>query len=155
MKKLLLISVLTGGVLFAPQAQAINEEWSAVAGFVGGLLVANASDRETRVVVREERYQRPTTPYYRARPHRSTRRHCDRTVKRSYRFTGLRDLPMSEIVVPSGYYETRTERYWVPGRRIITRDHCGRKAIRYTQGYYDYREIKVWVEYRSAHSSTW
>ena len=150
MKKLVLISVLTGGLLFAQQAQAINEEWSAALGFVGGLLVANASncDRETRVVVREERYHRPiimgdvkmvysprtrAAPlYYRARPHRSTRRHCDRT----------------EIAVPSGYYEIRTERYWVPGRRIITRDHCGRKAIRYTQGYYDYREIRVWVEYR-------
>jgi len=130
MKKLVLISVLTGGLLLAPQAQAINEEWAAALGFIGGVLVAKSSDydRETRVVVREEIYhiERPVMAY------RPRRRHCDRT----------------EIAVPSGYYEIRTERYWIPGRRIITRDHCGRKAIRYTQGYYDYREIKVWVEYR-------
>jgi len=130
MKKLLLISVLTCGLLFAPQAQAINEEWAAVLGFIGGVLVAKSSDcdRETRVVVREERYhiERPAMVY------RPRRRHCDHT----------------EIEVPSGYYKTITERYWVPGRRIITRGHCGRKAIRYIQGYYDYREIRVWVEHR-------
>jgi hypothetical protein len=130
MKKLLLISVLTGGLLFAPQAQAINEEWSAALGFLGGLLVAKASDcdRETRVVVREERYhiERPVMVY------RPRRRHCDRT----------------EIVVPSGYYKTIMERYWVPGRRVVTRDHCGRKTVRYIQGYYDHREIRVWVEHR-------
>lgn len=114
MKKII-TSLLIACLLFlVPQAQAINKEWSAALGFLGGVLVANAYDNHH-------------TTYYETRPvYVETRCYEPRVI--------------------SGHYETRYEKYWVPGRQVVVRDRCGNKVVRYESGYYDYRPVSVWIE---------
>lgn len=116
MKKIIAVSLIGALMLtIAPTANAINKEWSAVAGFVGGVLVANAFDGGSHCA--------PRTVYYEQRP-----------VEYHY-------------YEPSGRWEYRTERVWVPGRWQYSYDHCGNQSRYWQSGYYRTYQTKTWVSY--------
>lgn len=120
MKKVLTVSLVTALIVsLATPAKAINEEWSAVAGFVGGVLAAKAFDNGTT-------YQKSycSTP----------------RIERYY----YEPMPCE----PRGHYEYRTERVWISGRRQVEYDNCGRRREYWTPGYYETYQTKVWVSYR-------
>ncbi len=50
------------------------------------------------------------------------------------------------VVAPSGHYETRIERVWVPGGALLGYDVYGNPVL--TRGYWTERRIQVWVPYR-------
>ncbi len=109
----------------AMPAQAINKEWSAVAGFVGGVLVANAANCHrgyNRVVYQ----QQPTVIYQ----------------------------PVQTVVVeqpmPQGYYRWETERIWVPGCWVYEDRGCGTTYKIWQPGYYKTVKHKVWVDSRAS-----
>ncbi|HMO52693.1 MAG TPA: hypothetical protein PKE26_15995 [Kiritimatiellia bacterium] len=115
-------------------ARAMNKEWAAVAGFVGGVLVANSAYcRPATTVYHQPRvvYQQPVVVYESApvvvhqRPSRVVVRH--EPVRR-------------------GYYEWRTERVWVPGTWIYEDLGCGSRRKIWQPGYYETVRNKVWVD---------
>lgn len=55
---------------------------------------------------------------------------------------------------PSGRYECRQVRVWVPGYYERVRTRCGRVETRWVSGRYEYRTEKVWVPYGSCHSQS-
>lgn len=110
-------------------ARAINEEWAAVAGFVGGVLVANAATCGPRTT-----YVQPSTVVYQAPP------------------VVVHEPPPRVVYYerpsrPRGYYEHRTERVWVPGRWVYEDLGCGRERKIWEPGYYETVRNKVWVSY--------
>ena len=120
------IALVLAGAQVQP-AKAINEEWSAVAGFVGGVLFANAANcnrsysyQPSTVVYREPAVVYETQPTYVVR-HRPE---------------------------PQGYYEWRTERIWVPGCWVYEDDGCGYRRKIWQSGYYKTNRYKVWVTAR-------
>ena len=53
---------------------------------------------------------------------------------------------------PSGRYEYRRVKTWIPGRYERMATHCGRVETRWVPGHYDYCTEKVWVSHGSSHS---
>lgn len=111
-------------VLLAAQvmpAQAINREWSAVAGFAGGMLVANAINCN-RGYSRQVVYQQPVVYHQ----------------------------PVQTVVVhqppPQGYYRWETSRSWVPGCWVYEDRGCGTTYKIWQPGYYQTYRSKVWVD---------
>lgn len=114
MNKILIVTVLCATCLInPPKANAINEEWSAVAGFVGGVLAANAFDNHSHRTVTVNHYDNyyQRTEYYR----------------------------------PSGRYEWRSTRVYIPGRWVYEYTPCGRRERIWQPGYYTYERERVWV----------
>jgi hypothetical protein len=99
----------------ARPAQAINKEWSAVAGFVGGVLVANAA-HGNRGYSREVVY----TP-------------------------SVRHVTVYHEPAPSGHWEWQHQRVWVPGCWIYENRGCGARRKIWQPGYYRVVKTKVWV----------
>ena len=126
MKKMLITAGLAAAMVTgqAQTANAMNEEWAAVAGFVGGVLLANAASCNTPTV----RYYEPARVEYRhyEPPRRIAR--CD--------------------AQPRGRYEYRTERVWVPGYWTYDSDCGGRRQV-WQPGYYETTRSKVWVSHQS------
>lgn len=117
-KTLVILAVFCAACLInPPKAEAINKEWSAVAGFVGGLLVADAFSHDT-VVYRDYGY--------RGYDHR-----VDLTP-RGYR---------------SGYWKTVCDRRWVSGYRSYYYDHCGRQRYNWVPGHWETYNRQVWVSH--------
>lgn len=110
MKKII-CTILAVLLLSSYSAKAINKEWSAALGFIGGVLVSEAYYNNM---------PRTRTVYY-----EPTYRHCE----------------------PHGYYTTRTERYWVSGKYITRYSDCGIRYTEYIPGHYEYRDVRVFVEY--------
>lgn len=54
---------------------------------------------------------------------------------------------------PSGRYEYRQVRVWVPGHHERVRNRCGRVETRWISGHYTYRTEKVWVSYENGYSN--
>lgn len=110
MKSIIAISLIAAlaTVLPTPKAQAINQEWAAVAGFVGGYLFSSAtSDRycEPRRVYYEPTYTYQPTGYY-------------RTEVRRYWTPGYYDYEYTECgsrrkYWVNGYWSERQVRVWV------------------------------------------
>jgi len=109
----------------AQPAQAIKKEWSAVAGFVGGVLVANAAHCN-----RSYSYQPAPVVYHQA----------PTIVYETQPTYVVRHRPE-----PSGYYEWRTERVWVPGCWVYEDNGCGYQRKVWQSGYYKTNRHKVWV----------
>ena len=112
-------------VLLAAQvmpAQAINKEWSAVAGFAGGMLVANAINCNRGYSSRQVGYQQPVVYHQ----------------------------PVQTVVVhqpqPQGYYQWQTQRSWVPGCWVYEDRGCGTTYKVWRPGYYQTYRTKVWVD---------
>lgn len=120
----------------APATQAGKKEWAAVAGFVGGVLVANAAHghnayyhepvrvhhHHTKVI-----YEPSASVYHHPPHHRGGGRH--------------RAPPPP----PQGYYEWRTERVWVPGAWMIEELRCGTRRRVWQPGHYQMVRNRVWV----------
>lgn len=126
MKTTLVALGLAGALLVGQStpARAINKEWSAVAGFVGGLLVANAGSCD-RGYSRPVVYQQPVQQvFYQPAP----------------------TVVVYEQPVPSGHYEWRTERRFVPGRWFYEDLGCGNRRRIWQPGHYQNTRIKVWVD---------
>jgi hypothetical protein len=120
MKKTFLATVLAAVVMVASvlPASAINREWSAVLGFLGGWMVANGGLCPRTV------YQEPV--------------YVERPI---YRETIVVEEP-----VVTGHYEFRERQVWEPGfwERIVTR--CGREERVWHEGHYRTEMIKFWVD---------
>lgn len=126
MKSMLMTAGLTAAMVTgsAIPAKAMNEEWAAVAGFVGGVLIANAANCSSRS------YYYESAPVYREPP---------------------RHVVHYEYERPSrGRYEYRTERVWVPGYWTRERSHCGTRNV-WQPGYYETTREKVWVSSRRSY----
>ncbi|MDA0322737.1 MAG: hypothetical protein O2923_08490 [Verrucomicrobia bacterium] len=50
---------------------------------------------------------------------------------------------------PSGRYEYRTQKVWVPGGWHYSTDACGRTSRHYLNSHYEHQTVKVWVPYHS------
>ena len=127
--------------LFAAQnmpAQAINKEWSAVAGFAGGVLFANAAQHH-RSYHRPAVYHQPVQHVVYQQP-----------VQHVVYHQPVRTVHVRHQPAPQGYYEWRTERVWVPGTWIY--EPCGYNSHRkvWQAGYYTTVRNKVWVSVSSS-----
>mgnify|MGYP001767324374 CR=1 FL=1 len=120
MKKTMLATLLMGVLVAGPamQASAINREWSAVLGFLGGYMVANGGLCPRTV------YQEPV--------------YVERPV---YRETIIVEQP-----VVTGHYEFREEQIWVPGFWESIPLRCGRVDRVWHEGYYRTEMFRVWVD---------
>ena len=117
MKKALWIVVLVAAIVAVRpmEAAAINREWSAALGFLGGLLVANASCQPQRTVYQETVVvEQPVI--------------CEPVI----------------IEEPAGHYEYREQQVWIPGRWVyMGHGRCQRRL--WEPGYYRTETIRVWV----------
>ena len=129
----LTLALLASG---APRrAEAGDKERAFVAGVIGGAILQQAvSHHQPRVTTR---YVTGNTS-------------CSNTYRRaSYVSSARSNSYLNERVVvsrPSGYYQTRHVKVWVPGYRQKYRKPCGTWVIRQVPGHYEYRRQKVWVE---------
>ena len=126
MKKTLVMALIAG-ILLAPaiRANAINREWSAALGFLGGWMVANGGLCPRTVVVHEQACVEPVVverPVFVERP------------------------VIVERPIPAGHYEYREERIWVPGSWEYVETRCGNVERVWREGFYRTEMIKVWVD---------
>lgn len=126
MKKSMMILSLAASILAAQSmpAKAINKEWSAVAGFAGGVLVANAASCYRG-------YSRPVVY------HQPVQQVVYQPVER---------VVVRERQVQTGYYEWRTERRYVPGFWVYEDMGCGNRRKIWEPGYYETVRVKSWVD---------
>jgi len=106
-------------------AKAINREWSAVAGFAGGMLVANAISHH-RNYSRQVVYHQP--------------------VHQQVIYQPVERVVVRERPVETGYYEWRTERRFVPGYWVYEDMGCGNRRKIWEPGYYKNVRVKTWVD---------
>lgn len=114
------IAIVLAAVLVMGQAipaSAINKEWSAVLGLLGGYMVANGGLSQRTVV-----YE--TTPVVVERP-------------------VVRQIVVEEPV-DMGHYEYRDQRVWIPGRWVLIEGPCGYERL-WKPGYYQVSQVRVWV----------
>ena len=114
------ICILTLAVALAgiQQAQAGDKEKYLVGGLLGGWILNEVFDNSSV----EIHSRRPVV------------------VERRHHYQGHHHRP-------SGRYEYRHVKIWVPGYRERTVTRCGRVEIRWIPGHYEVRREKVWVSY--------
>jgi hypothetical protein len=119
MKKTLMILTTGLAVLLSPipQAQAINREWSAVLGFLGGYMVANGGLSQRAYSCEPVVVEQPVVY---------------RTV-------------VVEEPVETGHYECRPQQVWVPGCWSYAGGPCGYGRRMWNPGYYRVDYVQVWV----------
>ncbi len=100
------------------QAQAGDKERYLIGGLLGGLILNEVVDGSSV----EFRSRRPVRV-----EHHVHHRHAFRR--------------------PSGHYEYRRIKIWVPGCRERIVKRCGRIEFRWVPGHYEFRTQKVWVSY--------
>ena len=113
----------------AQPAKAINKEWSAALGFLGGVLVANncgSRSYESSTVVYREYSPPPRVIYERPRY--------------------VEPPPVVVRRAPSGHYEYREQQVWVPGRWDYVETGCNTFRRVWTPGCYRTETVRVWVE---------
>ena len=146
MKKTLL-AVATGSLILGQTmpAQAINREWSAALGFLGGVVTANAFGGH-RTVVQERVYCPP--PVYRETVVVRQPMYCPPPV-------------IVEQPVVTGHYEWREQQVWMPGRWVTFEGCGGQLRQEWQPGYYRTERVQVWVQdschqiVTRRHSSRW
>jgi hypothetical protein len=141
MKKTVSIASLALAVWSAQvlPAQAINKEWAAVAGFVGGVLVANAANHHPAprtVYYSQPAVVCPPAPVVVHHPAPVVYHQPAPVVEHHYHYRHQ----------PRGYYEYRTERVWVPGSWVHHPSPCGSRRQTWQPGYYSTQRNKVWVQ---------
>lgn len=115
MKKTLMAAILAVGL--ATPALAINKEWSAVLGFLGGYMVANGGLCQ-RTYSCEPVVVAPPVVYERV---------------------------IIEEPVVTGHYECRLQQLWVPGCWSCVSTPCGYVRRVWNPGYYRVEYVQVWV----------
>jgi len=137
MKKYLTTLSVAAAVIAAQAmpARAINKEWSAVAGFVGGVLVANAAHGH-RSYHRDVYYHRPV-------------QHVVYQPVQHVVYQPVQHVVYQPVVYhepqPRGYYEWRTERVWNPGCWVYESYGYNSRRKVWQPGYYQTVRNKVWV----------
>jgi hypothetical protein len=147
MKNPMLITILAALTVFSvPQrSQAGDKERAFVAGMIGGAVLTSAvrSDhhRSTYISSRNVSYTAPScnSRIVIREPSSNYTRYPSRYVRHERVYE-------SE---PSGHYEIRQRKVWVPGYQQKYRDSCGRWVVRQVSGYYEIRNERVWVEDRT------
>jgi len=143
MKKSMITLGLTACMLTAQSmpAIAINKEWSAVAGFAGGVLVANAISCN-RGYSRQVVYQQPVQHVVYQQP-------VQQVV-----YQPVERVVVHERPVQTGYYEWRTERRYMPGFWVYEDMGCGNRRRVWQPGYYETVRVKSWVD-TTCHNGGW
>ena len=142
MKNMLITAGLTAAMAAGPvmSAQAINKEWAAVAGFVGGVLVANAANCNSQTY-----YYSPPPP-----PPPPVVYHQPAPVVHHYHHQPA-PVVRYEHAPRRGHYEYRTERIWVPGAWVYQDSGCGSRRRVWQPGYYQTSREKVWINAGYSH----
>jgi hypothetical protein len=127
---------MAGSMLAGPvkPAEAINKEWSAALGFLGGVLVANNANCNRSYYSREVVYQQPVVyrqPVVYQQPVVYERAPCP--------------APVIIREQPTGHYEYREHRQWVAGRWVYEEIGCNTYRKSWQPGYYKTVTVKVWV----------
>ncbi|MFH0915985.1 MAG: hypothetical protein V1912_06005 [bacterium] len=117
MKKMILVWTAILMVTAFQPAQAINREWSAVLGFLGGYMVANGGLSQ-RAYSCEPVVVAPPVVYERV---------------------------MVQEPEAMGYYECQPQQVWVPGWWSSVRTPCGYVRRTWNPGYYQVQYVQVWV----------
>lgn len=137
MKKRICI-LLAGAILLigtGPAAQAINNEWSAALGFLGGVMLANTIFYPPPPPMVAPPPYPPREVVYTA-PAPIV---VERPVYYSPPPTVVRETPAR------GHYEIRQRQEWVPGRWITESTRNGRMRQVWEPGHYRMVKVKVWV----------
>lgn len=142
MNRTLMLVGLTGAMAAASAmpAMAINKEWSAALGFIGGVLATRTYDYNHSYRGYGGGGCGPR-PYYVQQP-------CPPPVY-------VQPCPPPTVVVqqqpvyvqqPSGHYEIRQEQQWVEGVWKYEQVGCNTYRKVWCPGYYRSVEVKVWVQ---------
>lgn len=141
MNKTLMVVGLTGAMAFASTmpAMAINKEWSAALGFLGGMLATRTYDyNHSQGYGRGgcgPRYYAPPPPPPCAPP----------VYVQAPPPTVIVQQQPVYIQQPAGHYEIRQERQWVEGSWRYEQLDCNTYRKVWSPGYYQTVEVKVWV----------
>ena len=123
MKSWIVVWLLTLALIAGPsmEAKAINREWSAVAGFLGGVLVANN--------------------YHYRHEYRGSRCYASQPV------VVQQACPPQVVVVeqPAGHYELQERQVWVPGAWVYQEIGPNTYQKVWQPGCYKTETIRVWV----------
>lgn len=141
MKKGIITAGLAGAMLVAQAmpAQAINKEWSAVAGFVGGMLFANAANNNAH----HSRGSRPGAVAHRQPAHQV---HYQPVQQKVVYQQPIQQTVIYEEQVQTGYWAWRTKRVYVPGRWVYEDTGCGTQRKVWYPAHYKTKRYKVWVD---------
>ncbi|HBA85417.1 MAG TPA: hypothetical protein DCZ95_15125 [Verrucomicrobia bacterium] len=127
-----LAAVLVAGTM--TPAMALNREWAAALGFLGGVLVADSVNNHCRTDYREVVVERPVYV------------NREVVVERPVYI----EPPVERVIVreppPSGHYEYQTRQEWVPGQWVFEESYHGRLRQVWQPGYYQDVTVKIWVE---------
>lgn len=151
MKRMLMLVGVTGAmaVASAMPAMAINKEWSAALGFLGGVLVADHATHHRsydysygrggcdRPVYVQQTYCPPPPVVVQQCPPPVVVQQCSQPV-----------YVQQPVVVQQaqGHYEYRTEQRWIPGTWTYEQIGCNQYRKVWTPGYYQTTQTKVWVQ---------
>lgn len=149
MKRTLTIAGLTGAMALAATtpAMAINKEWSAALGFLGGVMATRTVD-----------YHRSQQGYYRGgygsgygggcRPVVVQQSYCPPpVVVQSYAPPPvIVQQPVYVQQQPSGHYEYREEQQWVEGSWRYEEIGCNTYRKTWCPGFYKTVRVQVWVQ---------
>ncbi len=120
---------------------------AAIGGLITGVVLSELLDDDIHVhATSYRRYDRgrPCPDTYRGRGHH---RYDYYDRHRGYdRYRGY-----ERHHKPSGRWEYRTTRIWVPGYYVTRYEPCGRKIRIWRPGRYEFRKQKVWVPYSRYH----
>ncbi len=108
------------GLAFTPAiTNADDEGWAALGGFITGAIFTNISHQ---------------------------RDHSVRHYGGDYRGGGYYSEVRAYHGRPSGHYQYRIVKDWVPGYWAYESDGCGLDRRHWHKGYYTRKKVKVWVE---------
>ncbi len=131
-KKIICILAVATALTGAQPAQAGKKERYLIGGLLGGWFLNNAVSHSIHDDVRHH-------PFVQIR---SRTGYCSPVIVERSRYHRR----------PSGRYETRRVKMWIPGHYDRAGSRCGRGDIRWVPGRYDVRTERVWVSYGSRRS---
>lgn len=151
MKKITLIALLVAALFARPLATSAHADddaaW-AIAGFVGGVIAEKAVQKHKSN--RHHQYN-----YNRHNGHTTTvhGNSCGSTrviIRENGGHYGHdRHAHPSNCgcnsCKPSGYYKYETRKIWIPGTWQVTYDRCGNRTRTWCPGYYQTKQVRVWV----------
>lgn len=144
MKKWLIVATLVTSMILSPSAAQADEDkvWAALGGVLGGIVLSNiAHDKK------EQRQYKHHHKHYSEAHYSSHRRgHSKVHRKGGDKVVIIHKSPSHRVVEPTGHYEYRSVKKWVPGSWVVHYDDCGSRYKRWQRGYYKIVRKKVWVE---------
>lgn len=129
-KTIVLASILLLGLIARPTTvRAGDEALAALGGFIGGVIVGtviNDHDDDRTVIIRGNSGRRDRYDRY------------DRHDRYDRNDRGHR---------PSGHWEYRTVRKWVPGYWTTVHDRCGDRRRVWIEGRHVRTQVRVWISF--------